>query len=270
MSGKRLRVIAGSVKQSQCRPRSLMAVALALTTVCALLCLPAPPTPAADHRDGPQLVIGHGLDIDDVFLFLDPNDNSKVIMAFDMGGPIVPAENASAGIFDPSVNFRLQVENTGDATGDLSIDIRFAKPNGAGQPQLATVMLARNQVAHTFTAPTTPTSSTAEVPPAPVVTVDEATGIAFFAGLHDDPFFFDTPATLRYVASRLAGRPDSTLLERGRDSFAGYNVMMIVLSIPAAQLRGSAGDVIGLSAFTAPDDHHGYGRCAPLRPVRHA
>jgi hypothetical protein len=238
------------VQLAQRRHGRFIARALVLTTVCALVCLPAPPAPAADHRDAPWFVIGNGLDIDDLFLFLDPNDNSKVIMAFDVAGPIVPAENASAGLFNPSVNFQFQIENTGDAAGDLSIDIRFTKPTGTGQPQTATVKLSRNQAAYTFTAPTTPASSTADSAPAPVVTVDEASGVAFSAGLHDDPFFLDEPAKLRYLASRLAGQPDSTLLERARDSFAGYNVMMIVLSIPAARLRGPAGDVIGVAAFT--------------------
>jgi hypothetical protein len=238
------------VQLAQRRAGSFITRALVLTTVCALVFLPAPLAPAADHRDGPQLVIGHGLDIDDVFLFLDPNDNSRVIMSFDVNGPIVPAENASAGIFDPSVNFQLQIENTGDAAGDLAIDIRFSKPTGPGQPQTAAVTLSRKRALYTFNAPTTPASATADIAPAPVVTVDEASGIAFSAGLHDDPFFLDEPAVLRYSASRLAGQPDSSLLERARDSFAGYNVMMITLSIPAARLRGSAGDVIGVAAFT--------------------
>jgi hypothetical protein len=250
MSGKRIAAITGLVKQAQRRAGSFSARALVLTTVCALVYLPAPPAPAADHRDVPWLVVGQGLDIDDLFLFLDPNDNSRVIMSFDVGGNIVPWENASAGIFDPAANYKFQIENTGDAAGDLSIDIRFTKPTSTGQPQTATVTLARNRATHTFTALTTPPSATAEVAPAPVITVDEATGVTFSAGLHDDPFFFDVPAELRYRASVLAGQPDTTLLERGRDSFAGYNVQMIMLSIPAAQLRGSAGDVIGVAAFT--------------------
>jgi hypothetical protein len=40
------------------------------------------------------------------------------------------------------------------------------------------------------------------------------------------------------------------LLSRGRDTFAGYNVQMIALSVPAALLKGSAGSVLGVSATT--------------------
>jgi hypothetical protein len=64
------------------------------------------------------------------------------------------------------------------------------------------------------------------------VTTDPATGVSFFAGETDDPFFFDIPGFSRFRASVLAGSPDVTQLNRGRDSFAGYNIMSIAMSIP--------------------------------------
>ena len=48
----------------------------------------------------------------------------------------------------------------------------------------------------------------------------------------------------------LAAKTDVNLLSRGRDTFAGYNVQMIALSVPAALLKGKAGSVIGVSATT--------------------
>lgn len=233
--------------------RTTFLVVLAVSVVLALLWQTGPRATAADHRDGPRITDlnnSPAIDLDDVYIFLDPNNNSRVIMAFDLGGPIIPPENANAGVFDSSANFRLQIENTGDAEGDQFFDIRFTRPTGSGQPQTAVVSLSGNGPPRTFTAATTPPSSTADVAPAPVVTVDEATGIMFSAGIHDDPFFFDLPAETRYRASLLAGQPNFTLLDRARDSFAGYNVLMVVLSVPAAQLRGPAGNVIGLSAYT--------------------
>jgi hypothetical protein len=113
-------------------------------------------------------------------------------------------------------------------------------------PQTATITLPSGA---RFMAPTTVSSATADTAPAPTITTDPASGVAFFAGLTDDPFFFDIPAELKYRASRVAGSPNPALLTRGRDSFAGYNVTMIVLSVPATLLRGSAGNTIGLAAF---------------------
>jgi hypothetical protein len=123
-----------------------------------------------------------------------------------------------------------------------------------------------------FTAPTTVSSATATTPPAPVITTDPATGISFFAGLADDPFFFDIPAELRYRASRFAGIPDPSFFDRARDSFAGYNVMIIALRVPASLLRGSAGDIIGLSVQTqtntktdrSPDGDRNFGKLVTI------
>src|SRR6185295_4631572 len=98
-----------------------------------------------------------------------------------------------------------------------------------------------------FTANTTVSSSTATTAPSPLVTTDPSTGISIFAGLRDDPFFFDLPAELRYQISLMSNAPNPSVFNRARDSFAGYNTMMIVLSIPASRLRGPAGDIIGLS-----------------------
>ena len=230
--------------------RTTFLVVLAVSVVLALLWQSGSRASAADHRDGPRISNDNrALDLNDLFIFLDPNNNSRVILAFDVAGPIAPPENAAGGFFDPSVNYRLQIENTGDANGDRFIDISFTELTGSGQPQTATVTLSGNQSPQSFTAPTTPASSTADIALAPVVTFDEGTGITFSAGIHDDPFFFDVPAEARYRATLLAGLPNVSLLERARDSFAGYNVLMVVLSIPAARLRGTAGDLIGLSAF---------------------
>src|SRR5262249_41131664 len=88
------------------------------------------------------------------------------------------------------------------------------------------------------------------------VTIEPTTGVAFFAGEVDDPFFFDIPAFSRFRASVLAGSPDPTTLQRGRDTFAGYNILSIVLSIPTSyfRLQNTAGNpganVIGVDTLT--------------------
>jgi hypothetical protein len=196
---------------------------------------------AADHGDAPFASNNQSTDIADVFAFLDPNDNSRLILAMTQRGFIASGENANFGIFDQFLKYRLQLETTGDAQPDLFIDITFSPVEQSGGPQTATIELPSGQV---LTAPTT-RSTTAPVAPEQVVTKDEETGIKFFAGLVDDPFFFDIPGFSRFVNSVLGGTPDPTQLERGRDSFAGYNVMGIALSIPLSFL--DLPDVVGVS-----------------------
>jgi hypothetical protein len=197
---------------------------------------------AADHGDAPFASNNQSTDIADVFAFLDPNDNSKLVLALTQRGFIASGENANFGIFDEFLQYRFVLETTGDAKPDQFINITFSSVTSSGGPQTATIQLPGDR---TISAPTT-RSSTAATAPTQVVTTDPGTGVAFFGGLVDDPFFFDIPAFGRFVASVLAKTPDVTQLQRGRDSFAGYNVMGIALSIPLSFLQNPSN--IGVSA----------------------
>src|ERR1051325_8630540 len=89
----------------------------------------------ADHAEAPLVESDQGADIADVYAFLDPNDNSKAILAFDVHGFIVPGENGNLGGFDPDVVFRFNIENTGDAKADKFIDVTFDEVVSRSQPQ---------------------------------------------------------------------------------------------------------------------------------------
>src|SRR6185295_16672449 len=159
-------------------------VAIAVTIVLTLVLTPAPLTDAADHRDGPRITdINNTLDIADLYLFLDPGDNSRVVIALTTTGFIVPGENSSAGIFDSTSRYLIEIENTGDAKPDQTFQVFFQARlavNGVPQPQLATITLPNGR---SFTAPATNPDSTSPNPLPPVVTNDSATGIKAFAGL---------------------------------------------------------------------------------------
>jgi len=86
-------------------------------------------------------------------------------------------------------------------------------------------------------------------PPNPVITTNAATGVTFFAGLVDDPFFFDIPGFLRFTASVDAGAPNPSVFSRGRDTFAGYNILSMAFSIPASLIRGNS-NVVGVDFKT--------------------
>lgn len=192
------------------------------------------PARAADHGDAPNVDNDQGADIGDVFAFLDPNDNSKVCIIGTFHGFIVPGEAANFAAFDSNVLYRFSIENTGDAKPDEFIDLTFAERTAASAPQTATIKLPNKR---TFTAPTTP-STLAATANAQTVTTDPVSGVSFFGGETDDPFFFDAIAFGRFVASVKAGAPDPTKLTRGRDTFAGYNIISIALDIPKALLTG--------------------------------
>lgn len=231
--------------------RKLAALILVATVALAAWLIPATPTGAADHGDAPAASNDRTADLNDAYIFLDPNDNTRLILLMSVSGFIVPAESVNFGIFDNNLRYRFELETTGDAAFDHTIDVTFTEKVGtAANPQTATIT---SSFFPTFTALSTP-ATLAATGPAPVITSDPATSIQFFAGVSDDPFTFDIPAFSRFVASVLAGTPDPSHFNRGRDSFAGYNTMSIGLSIPVARIRAllpSGGNVVGLNTRTA-------------------
>src|SRR6266496_2733324 len=216
----------------------------------AMLLTPATRLEAADHGDAPLTAHDLGADLNDAYLFLDPNDNSRIIMIMTVHGFIASGENSNFGIFDPALRYRFELETTGDAKPDGFMDVRFSPrvANAAGVPQaqIATINLPNGR---TFTAPSTNPSNSADVAPTPVLTTDSQSGVIFFAGLTDDPFFFDIPAFARFNASIRAGAPNPAVFSRGRDTFAGYNTLAIAFSIPVSLIRGP-GNEIGLACDT--------------------
>ncbi len=219
---------------------------LTLAIAFAVLFAPLSLIKAADHAESTSVAGDPGADIADVFAFLDPNDNSKVVLAIDVEGFIVPSELLNLSFFSPDVTYRFEIENTGDAVPDQRIDVTFSPQTSRSAPQTATIRLPNGA---TFTAPTTVQTLNATANPF-VVTTNQASNASFFAGLTDDPFHFDIVGTNRFISSVLGGNPDPSRLQRRRDSFAGYNIHMIAISVPAASLRGSAGSVIGVNGIT--------------------
>ena len=98
-----------------------------------------PPTRAADHAESTSVAGDPGADIVDVFAFLDPNDNSKVVLALDVEGFVVPSELLNLSFFAPDVTYRFLIERTGDAVADATIDVTFSPQTSRSQPQTATI-----------------------------------------------------------------------------------------------------------------------------------
>jgi hypothetical protein len=216
---------------------------------------------ASDHLDSPQVAQDRASDIGDNYAFLDPNDNSQVVLMMSTQNFIVSSEHFGMVIFDSNVRYRFEIENTGDAIPDAFVDVRYSPGLGRQTAQTATITLPHG---YSFTAPTTPANqipySTSEVSPngagpspVPIVTTDPVTGSKFFAGAAADPFFLDDTGANRLVASANAnpGHPDFALFSErgGRDTYAGFNTLMTVVEVPVWLLKGTS-DIIGTNAVT--------------------
>ena len=138
-------------------------VVVAFLVASEILLLPPTPQNAADHGDAPFTAHDLGADLNDVYLFLDPTDNSRLVMIMTVHGFIVPGENSNFGIFDPAIRYRFELELTGDSRPDGAIEVRFSprvSVGGSPQAQTATISLPNGR---TFTAPATNSTNSAEV-----------------------------------------------------------------------------------------------------------
>lgn len=206
---------------------------------------------ASDHIDSPTIAQDRGSDIADVYAFLDPNDNSKMCLILSTQGFIVSGEHFGQVIFDHNIRYRFEIENSGDAIPDTFIDVNYSPGLGRVTPQVATITLPNGRK---FSAGTTVSNQEYTAPP-PVISTDRVSGVSFFGGAADDPFFLDDTGANRFVFSsiRNPGNPDRSLLgqRRGRDTYAGFNTMITAINIPVALLRGpSTHNEIGINAQT--------------------
>ncbi len=232
------------------RNRKIALFALALTVALAIQLTPPPRTNASDHIDSPSITQDRGSDLTDTYAFLDPNDNSRVVLIMSTQGFVVSGEHFGMAIFDHNIRYRFEIENTGDAKPDEFVDVTYSKGLGRTMNQTATIELPDDKK---FTAPTTPSDQEYRAPEF-VITDNQETGVAFYAGVADDPFFLDDTGANRFVLSSIKnpGRPNRSLLSErgGRDTYAGFNTLITAVSVPASMLRGRAGSVIGINSVT--------------------
>ena len=68
---------------------------LALLVTIAVILAPAMKLDAADHGDAPLTAHDLGADLNDAYMFLDPNDNSRIIMTMTVHGFIASLATAA-------------------------------------------------------------------------------------------------------------------------------------------------------------------------------
>jgi hypothetical protein len=188
---------------------------------------------AADHRDSSVLTANPARDIADIYSFRSPANPSNLVLVMTVSGFIPPAE-ASTTFFDPGVLYQWKIDNTGDAVEDLVVQA-FATGTGADQ-----VLHFRGPVAPEVTGTTSRIPDEDELVQVALSTDDtpvtaSAGGVTVFAGVRDDPFFFDLAQFQQIVAGNA-----TAFNNPGTDTFAGTNVLALVFEVPIAQLGGSS------------------------------
>jgi Domain of unknown function (DUF4331) len=198
---------------------------------------------AADHVDAPGLTPPGGnlqLDITDVYAFRA--NNGRTALAMNVNGLTAPGKRPVFASGAPSVartkavTYWFRVDNNGDAAADVNLGVSFSKANAAG---VQTFTVKRNGKV-LVAGRTSPGKNAA---------VSSKAGIRAYAGLRDDPFFFDLDGFIN-ILSKEQGKSFLGCTSARTDFFAKKNVSAIVLELPASMLTRSGSSQIGVWGAT--------------------
>lgn len=198
---------------------------------------------ASDHADVREVVSRPGSDISDVFIFPSKENSNNVVLAMNVNPLIASGGTAS---FDPDVLYQFKIDLNKDGIEDRVIQVKF---NGSGATQQVTVAgpAAPNEIGTTNSI-MTPYTLTGMVN----TTFSPTVGMQVFAGVREDPFFFDLEQFFvilpdRGVPAGLTSPPadpnqpmSTTWRAPGTAvdflSNGGFNVLSIVIELPKEML----------------------------------
>ena len=148
---------------------------------------------AADHLDAPTVKKDGRIDINDVYVFQGRNAGRTAL---------VMTVNPAAGLlspttFRPSARYEFKVDTGTDAIEDISLRVRFGAVRGDGSQEIH-VYRADGSKAQNAQGMLIGHGSTGEA-------IQLAGGGRAWAGLVDDPFFFDLARFQTFKATLLAG-----------------------------------------------------------------
>ncbi|WPR71502.1 DUF4331 family protein [Flavobacterium sp. NG2] len=183
---------------------------------------------AADHIDAPS-VTGNASDITDFYAF-QGQDTNNLVFAVNTQGLLSPGATAAAS-FNENVMIEVNIDNTGDNVEDLVIQaIRKGNKMYFFGPYAPSVKGKTSTIDFSKASGSVQISKYGQTP-----NISNENGMKFFAGPRDDPFFFDLG---QYQA--VIGGTASAFKTTGTDTFAGTNVLSVVIEVPKSKLGTAA------------------------------
>ncbi|NJK33270.1 MAG: DUF4331 domain-containing protein [Deltaproteobacteria bacterium] len=168
---------------------------------------------AADHIEAPGTQNDTPGDITDFYAW--HTDDNKLVAVIDFDG--LKEAGTATGTYDPDMLYGVHIDSDGDNVADIDVWVRFGQ-NGEGEWGM--------QVTNLPGAGEDPVVGPVETE------IDAGNGLRVFAGLRDDPFFFDLDG---YLETLMSG---TLSFDSANDSFAGTNVTSIVLEMDATMAAG--------------------------------
>lgn len=205
---------------------------------------------ASDHDDGETPSKGRNRNITDLYVFreVDQNKNAKpgdLVFVFNTNPRSVARQQY---YFDPNARYEINLTRVADInsrpTGQNDVTLRFSfaapPPNQTfGQQNLTLTVLNGGRTVGSGTGVTTPINQ-ARRPKLNQISIG-GNQVTVFAGLREDPFFFDVEQYFRVRAGALGFGPAVGFRPAAQalDFAKGYNVNAIVVRVPRSLLQGA-------------------------------
>jgi Domain of unknown function (DUF4331) len=202
---------------------------------------------ASDHDDGEVDTKGRSLNLTDLYVYRekDQNPNAKdgdLILTMNTNPRSVARQQY---FFSTNARYEFKLTRVGDKeaapTGqeDITLRFEFSAPNNRNQQQIKFTAIKDGKEISARNLYTTPLN---EKPVINRLGSDNAK-IAVFAGLREDPFFFDVEQFFRVRAGALGTGPGVGFRPNNQaiDFAKGYNVNTITARIPQEFLSGKNG-----------------------------
>ena len=203
---------------------------------------------AADHTD-PSTVDFSGDNAADIGDFYAWNTDTlanggNLVMALTFAGPDAASSNFTG---DRDVLYGMHIDNDGDAEPDLEVYVRFGQD---AQGRWGYRVEGLPGIGDTVSF---------------VGEAKDLGGARVFAGVRDDPFFFDLTGFLDTVATgdlQFASTRDGNgdlitnpaALDAPSDTFAGANISTIVIELPLSEVVDDASSPSGMSAWATTSE----------------
>jgi Domain of unknown function (DUF4331) len=204
---------------------------------------------ASDHDDGEVDTKGRNVNLTDLYVFREKDQNPKASdqdLVFVMNtNPRSLARQqyffSTNALYEFKVSHVANKDDTPTGKEDVTIRFQFGAPNEKGEQRFK-VAIFGDGVAQVSDGKTTPLSPDPNAAPF-INNISSNKGqLSVFAGLREDPFFFDVEQYFRVRAGALGIGPAVGFRPPGKalDFAAGYNVNSIVVRIPRAILQGKS------------------------------
>ncbi|MDN3724078.1 DUF4331 family protein [Aequorivita sp. SDUM287046] len=187
---------------------------------------------SADHMDAPA-VTGTTADITDFYAFQGAN-SSNFVFAANVQGLLAPGTPTEQATFDETILIEFNIDHNNDLKEDLVIQAIKRGDSmyffGPSAPAFSGTEGTKSTIA-------TSTPNRVMISTVDNVQISENNGMKFFAGPREDPFFFDFNQYNEVLAGTASGFDNP-----GEDTFAGSNVLSVVIEFPKSMLpNGTTG-----------------------------